>query len=208
MQTRLSSTRQADKISDQCGDLIGRRIQCEMTGVEKVNLSVGHIPAIGFRFREVERRIILASGKRSRARRSVVCDKKSDGARNVPFPYPTTSKMISSSTGVPSGRLATPYTRRQGLLSFPNTSCSSSEAHVGSCPRSAENRRCRFDVELRADATNEFRSVALRFTGLPTHTRSVSWNRPIIETAANTCRFRFSAPVRDTRSGHLNRMAF
>ena len=33
--------------------------------------------------------------------------------------YPATSKMISSSTGVPSGRLATPYTKRQGLLSFP-----------------------------------------------------------------------------------------
>jgi ubiquinone/menaquinone biosynthesis C-methylase UbiE len=28
--------------------------------------------------------------------------------------YPATSKMISSSTGVPSGRLATPYTRRPG----------------------------------------------------------------------------------------------
>src|ERR1700747_1086364 len=32
---------------------------------------------------------------------------------------PATSKMISSSTGVPSGRLAAPYTKRQGLLSFP-----------------------------------------------------------------------------------------
>ena len=42
--------------------------------------------------------------------------------------YTPTSKMTSSSTGVPSGRLATPYTRRQGFLSFPKTSCSSSEA--------------------------------------------------------------------------------
>lgn len=39
-----------------------------------------------------------------------------------------TSKITSSSTGVPSGRLATPYTKRQGLLSFPKTSCSNSEA--------------------------------------------------------------------------------
>src|SRR6202043_470293 len=39
-----------------------------------------------------------------------------------------TSRITSSSTGTPSGRLATPYTRRQGLLSFPKTSCSNSEA--------------------------------------------------------------------------------
>src|SRR5262249_30078418 len=38
------------------------------------------------------------------------------------------SKMTSNSIGVPSGRLATPYTRRQGLLSFPKMSCSNSEA--------------------------------------------------------------------------------
>jgi len=30
-----------------------------VTGVENVNLSIRNIPAIGFRFREVERRIIL-----------------------------------------------------------------------------------------------------------------------------------------------------
>jgi hypothetical protein len=36
--------------------------------------------------------------------------------------------MSSSSTGVPRGRLATPYTSRDGFLSFPKTSCSSSEA--------------------------------------------------------------------------------
>jgi len=39
--------------------------------------------------------------------------------------------MTSSSTGVPSGRLATPYTRRLGFLSCPKTSCSSSECAVG-----------------------------------------------------------------------------
>src|SRR5262245_61792275 len=39
-----------------------------------------------------------------------------------------TSKISSSATGVPKGRLATPYTRRQGFLSFPKTSCSNSEA--------------------------------------------------------------------------------
>src|SRR5207302_3985029 len=39
-----------------------------------------------------------------------------------------TSKITSSSTGAPSGRLATPYTKRQGFLSFPKTSCSNSEA--------------------------------------------------------------------------------
>src|SRR5882757_7727061 len=42
--------------------------------------------------------------------------------------YVATSKMTSNSTGVPRGRLATPYTRRQGLLSFPKTSLSNSEA--------------------------------------------------------------------------------
>jgi hypothetical protein len=39
--------------------------------------------------------------------------------------YPATSNMTSNSTGVPNGRLATPYTSRQGLLSFPKTSLSS-----------------------------------------------------------------------------------
>ena len=42
--------------------------------------------------------------------------------------HPATSKITSSSTGAPSGRLATPYTKRQGFLSFPKTSCSNSEA--------------------------------------------------------------------------------
>ncbi|HEV2732060.1 MAG TPA: hypothetical protein VGV15_18660, partial [Terriglobales bacterium] len=37
--------------------------------------------------------------------------------------YPATSKMTSSSTGAPSGRLATPYTRRQGLLSVVDQIC-------------------------------------------------------------------------------------
>jgi len=31
-----------------------------MTGVEKVNLSVRHIVAIGLRFREIEREVLLA----------------------------------------------------------------------------------------------------------------------------------------------------
>src|SRR6266567_5433168 len=47
--------------------------------------------------------------------------------RCSPRLYAATSKMTSSSTGVPSDRFATPYTRRQGLLSFPKTSCSNSE---------------------------------------------------------------------------------
>src|SRR4029077_13531908 len=42
--------------------------------------------------------------------------------------YADTSKINSSSTGTPSGRLATPYTSRLGFLSFPKTSCSNSEA--------------------------------------------------------------------------------
>src|SRR5580700_1081950 len=50
----------------------------------------------------------------------------------VPIPrgrrHADTSKINSSSTGTPSGRLATPYTRRHGFLSFPKTSCSNSEA--------------------------------------------------------------------------------
>src|SRR2546427_5919255 len=36
--------------------------------------------------------------------------------------------MTSSSTGAPSGRLATPYIKRQGLLALPRTSCSSADA--------------------------------------------------------------------------------
>src|SRR5207244_11277554 len=47
-----------------------------------------------------------------------------------------TSKITSSSTGVPSGRLATPYTKRQGFLSFPKTSCSNSEAASATFGRS------------------------------------------------------------------------
>src|ERR1700680_4762047 len=39
--------------------------------------------------------------------------------------------MTSSSTGAPSGRLATPYTKRQGLLAWPTTSCSSADAASG-----------------------------------------------------------------------------
>ncbi len=53
------------------------------------------------------------------------------GHEPVPIPrgkHHATSKITSSSTGVPSGRLATPYTSRQGFLSFPKTSCSNSEA--------------------------------------------------------------------------------
>src|SRR5260370_29791101 len=51
--------RRSDKASDQCGDFIRRRVQCEMTGVENVNLSVPHIVAIGLRLREIEREVIL-----------------------------------------------------------------------------------------------------------------------------------------------------
>src|SRR5499427_4695766 len=47
-----------------------------------------------------------------------------------------TSKINSSSTGVPSGRLATPYTRRLGFLSLPKTSCSNSEAPSATFGRS------------------------------------------------------------------------
>src|SRR5262249_21449961 len=36
--------------------------------------------------------------------------------RSLTLSYTATSKMISSSTGAPSGRLATPYTKRQGLF--------------------------------------------------------------------------------------------
>ena len=42
--------------------------------------------------------------------------------------YFPTSKMISNSTGAPSGRLATPNTERHGFLSLPKTFCNSSEA--------------------------------------------------------------------------------
>lgn len=44
-----------------------------------------------------------------------------------------TSKMISRAVGAPSGRLAAPYTKRLGFLSFPKTPCSSSEAPSATC---------------------------------------------------------------------------
>src|SRR5262245_37073744 len=53
-----SSSRSTEKASDQCGDLVCGRVQCEMTGVEHVNLSVGHILTIGLWLREVERAIV------------------------------------------------------------------------------------------------------------------------------------------------------
>ena len=56
-----------DKASDQCGDLIRRRVQREMTGIENVNFSLRHVPAIGFR---------LAKG-RTRAR---TCPRSPAGA--------------------------------------------------------------------------------------------------------------------------------
>jgi len=50
----------ADEVSHQRGYLIRGGIQGEMTSVENVNLSVRHIPAIGFRLREIELEIIFA----------------------------------------------------------------------------------------------------------------------------------------------------
>src|ERR1700674_5762013 len=50
----------SNKASDQCGDLIGSRVQCEMTGVENVNLSVRYILPVALRLAEVEGEIILA----------------------------------------------------------------------------------------------------------------------------------------------------
>src|SRR6202030_3184874 len=57
--------------------------------------------------------------------------------------YPANSKMTSSSTAAPSGGLATPYTKRQGLLALPTTSCSSADAASGlPVHLSCEPRRC------------------------------------------------------------------
>src|SRR5262245_7038548 len=55
-----SSTRRTEKASNQGGDLVCGRVQCEMTGVEHVNVSVGHIVAIGLWLRELEPAIISA----------------------------------------------------------------------------------------------------------------------------------------------------
>ncbi len=49
-----TAARGTGKVSDQTGDLAGSSVRCEMTAVENVNLSVRHVPAIGFR-RGVER---------------------------------------------------------------------------------------------------------------------------------------------------------
>ena len=50
------------------------------------------------------------------------------GYRRVGRVHRRTSKMTSSSTGTPSGKLATPKTRRLEILSSPKTSLSSSDA--------------------------------------------------------------------------------
>ena len=54
------STGRIDKISHSCGDLIGCRIQCEVTSVDNVDFSVRHILAVAFRLAGVEREFILA----------------------------------------------------------------------------------------------------------------------------------------------------
>jgi hypothetical protein len=45
--------------SDELRDFICGRIQCEMTGIENMNLGLRHILAIAFRFAEIEREIIF-----------------------------------------------------------------------------------------------------------------------------------------------------
>jgi hypothetical protein len=40
-----------EKARDQRGNLIGRRIQCEMTCVENMHFGVRHIATVGFRLR-------------------------------------------------------------------------------------------------------------------------------------------------------------
>src|SRR6266404_2724841 len=61
--------------------------------------------------------------------------------------YPANSKMTSSSTGAPSGRLATPYAKRQGFLALPTTTTCRFEYDAGAtlitttvCPRSSGSR--------------------------------------------------------------------
>jgi hypothetical protein len=50
----------AEKVADQCGDLIRGRVQCEVASVKNVDFGLRHIPAIGFRLRDIERGIMLA----------------------------------------------------------------------------------------------------------------------------------------------------
>src|ERR1700692_3067785 len=54
-----TSTVRTDKASDQCGDLICSGVQCEMTGVENVNLGVRNILPVALRLAEVEGEVIL-----------------------------------------------------------------------------------------------------------------------------------------------------
>lgn len=49
-----------EKLTDVCGDLVRRRVESEMACLEDVNLRLGYIPAISFRFRNLKRRIKLA----------------------------------------------------------------------------------------------------------------------------------------------------
>lgn len=57
---REPSMRRTDKFSDQGGYLICSRVQCEMTGVENVNLSVRYVLVVAFRLAGIEREIVLA----------------------------------------------------------------------------------------------------------------------------------------------------
>ena len=49
------------------------------------------------------------------------------GLRVIGSRYSATSKITSSSTGIPSGRLATPMTSRTGIFSMPKMSRNKSE---------------------------------------------------------------------------------
>ena len=55
-----ASARCIEKVTDQCGDLIRGRVQREVASVKDVDFGLRHIPAIGFRLRDIERGIMLA----------------------------------------------------------------------------------------------------------------------------------------------------
>jgi len=47
-----------DEFTDKLRNLIRGCVECEMTAIDNLDLSVGHIPAVGFGLRGVERRFI------------------------------------------------------------------------------------------------------------------------------------------------------
>src|ERR1700724_2772216 len=89
--------------------------------------------------------------------------------------------MTSSSTGAPSGRLATPYTKRQGLLALPTTTTCrfESDASATTDHNNGLPKELRFTVDRRSygahrssDSTSSYENRRSKLVNGPTGIRS------------------------------------